>query len=169
MGVQLWILIQLQIHIWVVHFGLNFHCIDIMSTLCYFWSSTFCPITLFLVVRFEKIPSQTGVVFSRWSFWVQQPCVVLKIEHFVPYSVYLNIICFMSTEAIYFIFQGFILVALNDNLECTVFMLDLETFSKIKLICVPTQYYSGQFIFLLWTLFFFKLFHMYARYMYLRY
>ena len=69
-----------------------------------------------------NIPSQTGVVLSRWSFWVQQPCVVLKIEHFVPYSVYLNIICFMSTEAIYFIFQGFILVALNDNLECTVFM-----------------------------------------------
>ena len=44
-----------------------------------------------------KIPSQTGVIFSRWSFWVQQPCVVFKIEHFLPYSVYLNIICFMST------------------------------------------------------------------------
>ena len=73
--------------------------------------------------QIQKIPSQTGVVFSRWSFWVQQPCVALKIEHFVPYSVYLNIICSMSKEAIYFIFQGFMLVALNDNLECTVLML----------------------------------------------
>ena len=32
-----------------------------------------------------KIPSQTGVIFSRWSFWVQQPCVVFKIKCFVPY------------------------------------------------------------------------------------
>ena len=35
-----------------------------------------------------------------------------------------------------FYFSGAILIALNDNLELTVFMYDLHTFSKIKLICV---------------------------------
>ena len=54
-GGQLQIWIQLQIQIWVVIFDLNFHCIDIMLTLWYLQNSIFCPITLFHVVRFEKL------------------------------------------------------------------------------------------------------------------
>ena len=45
---------QLQIHIWVILFYLNFHFIHIMLTLCYLQNSAFCPITPFQVVRCEK-------------------------------------------------------------------------------------------------------------------
>ena len=168
MGVQLWILIQLQIHIWVALFDLNLGStlalapvsfmshlsslcggqlhiwissdpylgctfylnlgstlvpavVPSMSHLCWLWggkstpdmdpaphqylgcnfwpefslywypvnpcylqNSMFCLITPFLVVGFEIFLHKEGLFFLRWSFWVQQPCVILKFEHFVP-------------------------------------------------------------------------------------
>ena len=66
-----------------------------------------------------KIPSQTGVIFSRWSFWVQQPCVVFKIEHFVPYfclSQYYLLYVYISHI---FCYSSAIMTALNGNLELT--------------------------------------------------
>ena len=63
-GGQLRIWIQFQINIWVVHFDLNFHCIDIMLTLTYLQNSIFCPITLFQVVRFELFLHKQGLFFQ---------------------------------------------------------------------------------------------------------
>ena len=68
---------QLQIHIWVVIFDLNFHCI--ILTLWYLQNSIFCPITLFHVVRFEKL-FHKQVLFRDNCFEYQPPYVIF----FVP-------------------------------------------------------------------------------------
>ena len=39
--------------------------LELTPHLCYLQNSIFYPITLYQVIRFEKNPSQTGVVFSR--------------------------------------------------------------------------------------------------------
>ena len=55
-------------------------------------------------------------------------------------SVYLNIICSTFTKVIFFFyFSSAILIALNDDLELIV-LCRLRTFSKMKLISVPTHY-----------------------------
>ena len=79
---------QLQIHICVVLFDLNFHCIDIMLTLCYLQNSIFYATTLFLVVIFEKIGSQTGAISSRWSFWVPTTVCYLQNWMFCPLTLF---------------------------------------------------------------------------------
>ena len=95
------------------------------------------------VVGFEIFLHKEGLFFPDDHFEYNNPVLSWKLNILSHISVYLNIICSMSTEAIYFAIQVFILVALNDNLECTVFYVDLETSSKIKLIWVPTQYYMS--------------------------
>ena len=143
-------------------FHLNFYCIDIMLTLWYLQKSTFCPITLFQLVRFEKflwkqwifiqmiilstnnyllslelnvlsynsvwswqnwkIPSETGVVFSRQSFWVPTTQCYLQHWTFHPClcsSQYYLVCVYMGHI---FFFSSAILIALNDNLELPVFM-----------------------------------------------
>ena len=69
-----------------------------------------------------KIPSQKGVSFGDEHIEYQQPYVIFKIELFVPYFclsqyclpyVYINYNYYHSSA---------IFIALNDNLELTVFM-----------------------------------------------
>ena len=86
---HLWLIVvggqlQIQIYIWVVLFELNFHCIDIMLTLCYLQNSTFFLITPFQVVRFEKFLHKWDFLFPDDHFEYQQPYVTFKIECFVP-------------------------------------------------------------------------------------
>ena len=112
-----------------------------------------------------KIPSQTGITFWDNCFEYQQPYVIFKIENFIPHFYLSQYYLFFVYISHIFYFSSAILIALNDNLELYV---DLETSSKIKLICIPTHYY--------WSVpfsavnsIFFLLFHVYARYMWLRY
>ena len=58
--------------------------IDIVVTLCYLQSSTFCPITAFQVVIFEKFLPKQGSVFPDDHFEYHQPYVIFRIECFVP-------------------------------------------------------------------------------------
>ena len=81
--------------------------------------------------RIWKIPSQTGV----WVFWddcyeYQQPYVIFKIEHFVPYF-------FLSQDYLLYVyishifyFSSVLLIALNENLEFVCSYVDLETSFK---------------------------------------
>ena len=79
--------------------------------------------------------------------------------------MFISILFDLHLHKPYFIyFSSVILMALNDNLKLTISCRLKETSSKMKLLCVPTHYYwsipfsavnSG----------FFKLFHMYSRYM----
>ena len=138
----LWILIQLQIHIWVVHFGLNFHCIDIMSTLCYLWNSTFCPITLFLVVRFEKFLHKQGLFFPDDHFECNNPVLSLKLNILSHISVYLNIICSVYISHI-FCYSSAVMTALNGNLELTVLCRlrdDMSLFLEVTIVLYRNIY-----------------------------
>ena len=57
-----------------------------MPILCYLQNWIFCPITSFQVVRFKKIPSQIGVIFSGWSLWVPTMLCYLQNWAFCPIS-----------------------------------------------------------------------------------
>ena len=68
-----------------------------------------------------KIPSQTRVMFSRQLFWsINNPILSLNLNISSNISVYLNIICSMLMMGHIFYFSSAILVAMNDNLELTV-------------------------------------------------
>ena len=152
-----------------------------MLTLWYLQKSTFCPITLFQLVRFEKflwkqwifiqmiilstnnyllslelnvlsynsvwswqnwkIPSETGVVFSRQSFWVPTTQCYLQHWTFHPMFMFISILFGLCLHGPYF----FLFKCNFDSFEWQFgtyfFYVDLETSSKIKLICLPTHYY----------------------------
>ena len=96
-GGQLWIWIQLQIHIWVALFDLNFHCIDIIITLCSFipelWSNwsvptahycllnwMVCPITPLQVVRLKNSFTSRGSFFQIIILSTNSPMLSLKLN-----------------------------------------------------------------------------------------
>ena len=114
---------RLQIHIWVVLFDLNFHCVDIYVNPLL--SSKFNILSNNYHSKWSDLKHYftNGVVSSRWSFWVQQPCVILKIEHILSnISVYPQYYLLYVYISHIFYFSSVILVALNDNLELSVFM-----------------------------------------------
>ena len=69
-----------------------------------------------------KIPSQTVVVFWNDHFEYQQPYVIFKIEHFIPYFCLSQYYLLYVYKSHIFYFSSAILIALNGNLELTVFM-----------------------------------------------
>ena len=112
-----------------------------------------------------KIPSQTGVFVLRQLFWVPTTLCYLQNWMFHPICLFISILFALCQHKPYF----FLLFKCNfDSLEWQFgtycFNVDIKTFSKIKLICVPTDYY--------WLIpcsavnsIFFLTFNMYARYM----
>ena len=136
---------QLQIHIWVVLFHLNFHCIDIMLTLCYIQNSIFCPITLFQEVSFDKIPSQTEVFLSRQFFRVPTVLCYLQNLTFHPIFLIISILFGLYLPQPYILLFKCNFDSLEWQLGTCCFYVDLETSWKIKVICVPSHYWSAQF------------------------
>ena len=90
----------------------------VQKTLCYLQKWMFCPITLFQVVRFEKILHKQGLLVCRNCFEYQQSYVIFKIEHFMSYfCLSQDYLLYLYISQIFFTFQVLFLIALNENLE----------------------------------------------------
>ena len=101
------------------------------------------------------LPSQTGIIFWRQSFWV--PPILCCLQNWTFHSnnsFYLNIICIYVYISHIFKFSNSILIALNDDLELTILCIPMETSVKRLNWYVFLLTTIGQFHFLLWTLFF---------------
>ena len=86
-------------------FYLNFHCIEIMLTLCYLQYSTFCPITPFQVITFKENPFTNKALF-RQSFWVQTILFYLQNWSFCPIILFISILCALCLHKPYFYFSS---------------------------------------------------------------
>ena len=111
-----------------------------MSTLCYLWSSTFCPITLFLVVRFEKFLHKQGCFFQMMILSTTTLCC-LENWKFCPIFLFNSILFALCLQKPYILLFKCNFGSFEWQFEMYCFFVDLETFSKIKLIWVPIQYY----------------------------
>ena len=103
----------------------------------------FCPLTLFQVVRIEKFHPKQGSFF-RPLFRVPTVLCYLPNWTFHPIFLFISILFALWLHKPY----SFLLFKCNfDSLEWHLgtycFYVDLETSSKIKLICVPSHYWSA--------------------------
>ena len=57
-------------------------------TLCYLQYWTFCPITSFQIVRFEKFLQKIADIFSRLSFWLLSTLCYLQNWMFCPITLF---------------------------------------------------------------------------------
>ena len=135
------------------------------STLYYLQNWMFCSITPFQVVRFQKFLHKQWSFFSGQSFWVSTTLCYLQNCSFCPIFPSISILFALCLHKPYF----FLLFKCNfDSLEWEFWTycsyVDLESSSKIKLICVPTHHYWS-IPFSVVNSIFFKLFYVYARYM----
>ena len=81
----------------------------------------FCTITLFQVVRLEKFIHKQGSFFEMTILSTKNPMLSSNWT-FDPIFLFISIVCALSLHKPYFYFSSAFFIALNDNLELTVFM-----------------------------------------------
>ena len=123
---QIWI--WLQIHIWVVLFDLNFHCVDIMYTLCYLQNSTFCPTTPFQMVRFEKFLHKQGLFFLQMIILNAKNLYYLDNWTFCPIYLFILILFALCVHKPYILLLKCNFGSIEWQFGTYCFYVDLEAF-----------------------------------------
>ena len=101
----------------------------------------FCPLTLFQVVRIEKFHPKQGSFF-RPLFRVPTVLCYLPNWTFHPIFLFISVLFALWLHKPYcFLLSNCNFDSLEWQLGTYCFYVDLETSSKIKLICVATHYY----------------------------
>ena len=90
----------------------------------------------------KKFLHKQGLFVCRWSFWVQTTlCYLENWTHFVPYFCLSLILFALCLHKPYILLLKCNFGSIEWQFGTYCFYVDLEASSKIKLICVPTQYY----------------------------
>ena len=115
-----------------------------------------CPITPFQVIGFEIFLQKEGLFFQMTILSTTTLCY-LENWTFCSIFLFISILIALYLHRPYILFFKCNFGSFEWQFGMYCFYVDFETSSKIKLICVPTQYYWS-IHFLLWTLFFLNFF-----------
>ena len=133
-------------HIWKIHLqsGVIFSrwSFGVPTTPCYLQNWIFCLITQSQVLRIEKFIHKEGSFFPDDDFEYQQPTLYyLQKWIFHPMFQFISILFALCLIKPYYLLFKCNFDSLEWQFETYCFYVDLETSSKIKLICFPTHYY----------------------------